>query len=181
MKKQIHTAIVVTLSSATLVWADIDSKRLLESIFPTLSTKKTIAREISRPLQIEKPVIASATPINRPVLLAQAPDVGTQNDASPIAIVNTPEPLPEPVKLTFVEKIEPPPRRNKPVEANVWIREHHQNGGLVIPGCDDAIDREYGEDLPDVILCRSRDEGTLFVARSNETDPYSKGYAWNYR
>ncbi|MFZ4859312.1 MAG: hypothetical protein ACOYL3_23285 [Desulfuromonadaceae bacterium] len=182
MKKDICSVVAIIFSSVSFVWADIDSKKLLQSIFPITNSRKTITRELSRPIDFERPIIAiKQSAIKQDILLAQTSFAQTQSDAAPSTVAAKVElPVQQSVQQTAVA-VEPTVSRKGMVVANGWIEGHHMYGGLIIPGCDDAIAEEYGSDLPERIYCKSKDEGTVYKARSSESDPHSKGYLWNYR
>lgn len=181
MKKYSCLAFVVLLSSASFVRADIDSKRLIQSIFHSFDTKKMLAREISKPMVFEKDVVLANKPNQKPLLIAQSFAAAIQNDAMPIVIGKKTELLPQTIEPPVAVKESLVPQRKNIVAADVWIRDHHLYGGLIITGCDEAVDREYGSDLPEILLCKCNEEGTVYRARSAESDPHSRGYIWNYR
>lgn len=182
MKKHIYPTIFVLLSTASFVWADIDSKKLLQSIFPITNSRKTITRELSKPIDFEQPIVAiKQSAKKQDILLAQTSFAQTQSDAAPITVAAKVElPVQQSVQQTAVA-VESTVSRKGMVVANGWIEGHHMYSGLIIPGCDAAIDEEYGSDLPERIYCKSKDEGTVYKARSSESNPHNKGYLWNYR
>lgn len=182
MKNHVYTALVIMLSSATFVWADIDSKRLFQSIFPSFNTKKMIAREISKPLVFAQPIIKANKTIGKHTRLAQLHVAGSQNDSAPVMIDTKIELFPQTVESTVVVK-EPMSQKENILVATSWDRSPGRSYGFELFGCDDAVYREYGStDLPNELLCRLPDDlGTVYKANSSITGPWRFSFVWNYR
>jgi len=182
MKKHVYMALVVILSSATFSLADIDSKILFQSIFPSFNTKKMIVKEISKPLMFAQPIVEAKKPIEKTTRLAQLHVIDTQNDSEPIMIDTKIELLPQSVERTDVVK-EPISQKENILVATSWVRSPGRSNGFELFGCDDAVYREYGStDLPSELLCRLPDDwDTVYKANSSITGPWRFSYVWNYR